>query len=81
MTSVQLNAQIWRDMGILADSEPMMKRAAKYLHKLVAEKEDPTRFTKEEFFHRVDESKKQYLRGEYTRFSNKEEMNAWLNSL
>lgn len=45
MTAVQLNAlnaQIWRDMGILADSESMMKRAAKYLSKLVKEKEDPT---------------------------------------
>jgi len=29
-------------MGILADSESMMKRVAKYLRKLVAEKEDPT---------------------------------------
>lgn len=50
MTAVQLNAQIWRDMGILADSEPMMKRVAKYLRKLVAEKEAaPTFLTKEEF--------------------------------
>lgn len=59
-----------------------MRLAAKYLRKLVAEKQaDPTLLTKEEFFRRVDESKEQYHRGEYTRFSNKEEMNNWLNSL
>mgnify|MGYP006916074543 CR=1 FL=1 len=65
MTTVQLNAQIWRDMGILADSEPMMKRVAKYLRKLVAEKEaDPTLLTEEEFFARVDEARDQIRRGE-----------------
>ena len=82
MTAVELNAQIWRDMGILADSETMMKRVAKYLRKLVAEKQaDPTELTREEFFRRIDESKEQYLHGEYTRFSDKKEMNEWLNSL
>lgn len=59
MTSVQLNAQIWRDMGILADSEPMMKRVAKYLRKLVKEKEDPTLMTEEEFFAKIERAEKQ----------------------
>ena len=59
MTAIELNAQIWRDMGILADSEPMMKRVAKYLRKLVAERQaDPTEMTREEFFARIDEAKK-----------------------
>ena len=53
MTTLQLNAQILRDMSILADSEPMMKRVAKYLRKLFAEKEDPTQMTKEEFFAKI----------------------------
>ena len=65
MTAIQLNAQIWRDMSILADSEPMMKRVAKYLRKLVSEKKaDPTLFTKDEFFRRVDEGREQIRRGE-----------------
>lgn len=64
MTVVQLNAQIWRDMGILADSEPMMKRVAKYLRKLVKEKEDPTLMTKEEFFAKIERAEQQIARGE-----------------
>lgn len=67
MTAVQmnaLNAQIWRDMGILADSESMMKRVAKYLSKLVKEKEDPTLMTKEEFFAKIERAEKQSARGE-----------------
>ena len=64
MTAVQLNSQIWRDMSILAESEPMMKRVAKYLRKLVAEKEDTTLMTKEEFFAKIEESERQIERGE-----------------
>lgn len=81
MTSVQLNAQIWRDMGILADSEPMMKRVAKYLRKLVKEKEDPTLMTEEEFFARLDKAEKEIADGKGITFTNRDDMNAWLNSL
>lgn len=85
MTAVQmntLNAQIWRDMGILADSETMLKRVAKYLSKLVAEKEtDATLLSKEEFFRRVDEGREQIRRGECIQFSDHDEMTKWLNSL
>ena len=82
MTAIQMNAELLRNMSIIADDENLLKRAAKYLRKLVTEKQaDPTLMTKEEFFARVDESKEQFLRGEYTRFSDKEKMNEWLNSL
>lgn len=59
MTAIQLNAEILRNLGAIAEDESMMKRVAKYLRKLVAEKEsDPTLFTKEEFFAHIDEAKK-----------------------
>ena len=45
------------------------------------EKEAPTLMTKEEFFARIDESKKEYEKGEYVSFGNLEDMNAWLNAL
>lgn len=59
MTAIQLNAEILRNMSIIAEDENLMKRAAKYLRKLVSEKEDSTLFTKEEFFARIDKAKKQ----------------------
>ena len=37
--------------------------------------------TKEEFFARVDEGREQIRRGEGIRFSSREEMNSWPNSL
>ena len=85
MTDAQtgaLNAEILRNLGTLAESETMLKRVAKYLRKLVKESEaDPTLMTKEEFFARVDEAREEIRQGKGKRFSNPEEMNAWLNSL
>ena len=59
MSTVHLNAEILRNMSIIAEDEGLLKRAAKYLRKLVSEKQaDPTEMTREEFFARVDEAKK-----------------------
>ena len=82
MTQMQLNAELLRNMSIIAEDENMLKRAAKYLRKLVAEKEsDQTLLTKEEFFARVDKAEKEIAEGKGVTFTNKEDMNAWLNSL
>ena len=82
MTAVQLNAEILRNLGTLAEDENMLKRVAKYLRKLVAEKKtDPTLLTKEEFFARVDKAEKEIAEGKGVTFTNKNDMNAWLNSL
>ena len=67
MTAAQmktLNAQIWRDMGVLADSESMMQRVAKYLHKLAKEKEDSALMTEEEFFSKIERAERQIANGE-----------------
>ena len=66
MTALELNAQIWRDMAEIADSEPLMKQLAKYLKKLVAKKQDPTLMTKEEFFAKIERAEQQMERGEYS---------------
>ncbi len=82
MSTMQLNAEILRNMSIIAEDEGLLNRAAKYLRKLVSEKKaDSTLMSKEEFFQRIDESKRQYERGEYVSFSDKDEMKRWLNSL
>ncbi|MCR4959074.1 MAG: hypothetical protein K6B13_10830 [Prevotella sp.] len=84
MTAVQLNAmntELWQSIGAIADNESLMKRLARYAKKLVKEKNDPTMMTKEEFFQMVDEAKQEITDGKGRRFSNLDEMNAWLNSL
>ena len=60
----------------------MLKRVAKYLRKLVAEKEaDPTLMSKEEFFASIDKAEQEIAEGKGKSFTNRDDMNAWLNSL
>ena len=71
-----------RDWEVISADESMMQRLARYMRRLVKEKEsDPSLMTKEEFFARVDEAERDIAAGDCTTFSDKEEMNAWLNSL
>lgn len=78
MTAIELNAQIWRDMAEIADSEPLMKQLAKYLKKLVAKKADPTLMTKEEFFAKVDKSLEQARQGRVHRMQPGESLDDFL---
>lgn len=65
MTAMQMNAEILRNMSIIAEDENLLKRAARYLRKLAAEKENAaTLLSKDEFFARVDEAREQIKRGE-----------------
>ncbi|MBO4483621.1 MAG: hypothetical protein J5735_07370 [Prevotella sp.] len=81
MTAIEMNAEILRNMSIIAEDENLLKRAAKYLRKLVAEKEDATLMTKDEFFRMIDDAKQDIADGKGRSFSNADEMNAWLKSL
>lgn len=84
MTAIQIanmNAEILRNLGTLAEDENMLNRVAKYLRKLIREKEDPTLMSKEEFFAKVDEAKREIAEGKGITFDNMNDMNAWLNSL
>ena len=59
MTALQLNADIYRNLGIIAEDETMMEKVAKYVRKLAKQfTEDPTCMTKEEYFRRLDEAEK-----------------------
>ena len=69
MTTSQMNAEIFRSLSILAESEDMLARAAKYLRKLAKEqqrKADPTLMSKEEYFRKLDEAEEEYSQGKYT---------------
>ena len=69
MTAIQLNAEILRNMSIIAEDENLMKRAAKYLRKLVSERE--------KFFARIDKARKQPGK----QFSSVEELDQYIRNL
>ena len=82
MTTSQMTAEILQNLSVLAESEDMMTRVAKYLRKLVKEKQaDPTLMSKEEFFAKLDKAEEEIENGKGKTFTHPSEMNAWLNSL
>ena len=59
MTALQLNAEIYRNLGIIAEDEFMLERVAKYLRRLAKQvTDDPTCMTKEEYFAMLDRAEK-----------------------
>ena len=59
MTTLQLNADIYRNLGVIAEDENVLRKAAKYLARLAKNmSKDPSCMTKEEYFHRLDEAEK-----------------------
>lgn len=77
-----LNGDFFYDLSIVARDEGLLKRAMKYIKRLAREQQpDPTLMTEEAFFAKLDRAEEQFRRGEGIRFSNREEMNDWLNSL
>ena len=59
MNTLHLDADILRNLGIIAKDETMLSKVAKYVRRLAKQMtEDPTLMTKEEFLARVDEAKK-----------------------
>ena len=68
-------------MGIIAEDDGLMMKLLKYAKKLATQKECSATMTKEEFFARVDEAKKQARQGKVHRIETKEELSRFLNSL
>ena len=59
MTITQVDADIFRNLGIIAEDENMLGKVAKYLRRVVKQMTyDPTCMTKEEFFARIEEAEK-----------------------
>ncbi|MBR7055085.1 MAG: hypothetical protein IKI26_10075 [Prevotella sp.] len=77
-----IDAEILRNLGIVAKNEVMLLRVAKYLRKIVKEMHvDSTEFTREDFFSRIDKAKNDIAEGKGHRFSNVEELDQYIKSL
>ena len=78
MTTLELNAEMLRSMSVIAEDETLLRRAIKYLHKLITEKQaDPTELTREEFFTRIEEARKQPGK----QFASVEELDQYIRNL
>ena len=80
MTAVKLNAEIYRAMGVIAEDETLLARAAKYLKKLAAKKEDSTLMTHTELVERIEEAEREYREGKTLSFASAEELDRYIRS-
>ena len=81
MTTVQMNADVYRSLSIIAEDSDLMKKAMIYLRKLARQKqEDEALMTKDEFLSMIDKRMEDYEKGEYVSFSSPEEMHKGLRS-
>lgn len=79
MTALQLNANIYRNLGMIAEDESALKKVSRYLQRLVKQMTtDPTEMTKEEYFAMLDRSEAQYARGEYSTMLPGEDLTTYL---
>ena len=67
MTTLQVNAELYRNLALIAQDESMYDKVVKYVRRLAKQMtEDPTCMSKEDYFAMLDRSEAQYARGEYT---------------
>ena len=85
MTTAQigaLNAEILRNLGVIAEDEGALRRVAKYLRRVVREMtDDPTCMSREEFFRRIDEAESDIKAGKGMRFDSAEKLDRYIRSL
>jgi hypothetical protein len=59
MTTLQLNAEIYEALSIIAQDESLLKKAARSLKRLASMKKEATLMSEEEFFEKVDKAREQ----------------------
>ena len=81
MTALQLNAELYRNLDIIAEDETMLDKVAKYVRKLAKQMtEDPTRMSKEEYFAMINQRKEEYAQGKYHTFTSVEDLDKHIRS-
>ena len=79
MNAVTLDADILRNLGIIAEDETMLDKVAKYLRRVVKQMTyDPTLMSKEEFFARVDEAREDIRLGKGVKMNANESLDDFL---
>ena len=81
MTAIQLNAEIYESLSIIAKDESLLKKAARALKRLASQKRDETLMTEDAFFAIEDKSLEEAANGETNAIHSKSELSSFLNSL
>ena len=78
MNALQLNAELYRTLGVLAEDEKLLMKVLKYAKRLVAKKEDPTLMTKEEFLAKIRLAEEQVQQGKVYEMNDDETLDEFM---
>ena len=82
INSRQFRSNQSKYLGMVANGESIILRSRSYgSFKIVPVTDDDTLMSKEEFYRRIDNGIRQLQEGKYTEISNKQELDAFLESL
>ena len=76
--------ELLRNLSIISEDETLLKKALKYLHKLVSDKErfdDESLLTKEEYMDKINRAESQLKEGRYIKIDNANQLSSWLENL
>lgn len=76
-----MNAELFRQLSIIAEDESMMTKLLKYAKKLTAKKQDDTLVSKEDFMASLERGEEEYRQGKTHRLNTIDELHSFLNSL
>lgn len=80
MTATEMNVELFRAMGEIADDEHLMAKVVKYVMKLAAtKKSDPTLMSKEEFFAKLEKGEEEFRQGKFYSMLPNESLDEFLN--
>ena len=81
MTAIQLNAEIYEALSVIAKDESLLKKAAKSLKRLANQKKEESFMSKEDFFAMVDASLEEAQNGKIKSIKTEQELSTFLESL
>ena len=81
MATIDLNAEIYEALSIIAKDESLLRKAVRSLKRLATQKVDETLMTEDAFFAAVDKSLEESREGKSKRLSSPNEVSAYLDSL
>lgn len=78
MTAIQLNAELYKAMGEIADDEVLLKKVLRYVKNLAAKRNDDSLMTQEEFFAKLDKGEEEFRQGNYYEMQPGEDLDDFL---
>ncbi len=81
MTSIQLNAELYKEMGKIADDEKLLTKVLKYVKKLAAKREDEQQMTHEALLAKLAKGESEYEQGHYYEMLPNEDLDDFLKRI